>query len=111
MKNSIIKDLRKRKGYNAEKVADLLGVAPSTVYRYENGDISKIPDTVIRRLAEILGVSRLTLLNGADVGTLDAEIKADWIKEQLIRNNFTDREFDLIETYIDFILSQRGKEQ
>ena len=36
-----IKEARQALGYSAEQVAAFLGVSPATVYRYENGDISK----------------------------------------------------------------------
>ena len=38
-----IKDARLALGYSAEQVAAFLHVSPATVYRYENGDISKLP--------------------------------------------------------------------
>ena len=38
-----IKEARLALGYSAEQVAAFLQVSPATVYRYENGDISKLP--------------------------------------------------------------------
>lgn len=37
-----MKRRRKELGMNAETVAQLLNVSPSTIYRYENGDIEKM---------------------------------------------------------------------
>lgn len=52
-----IKEARQKLGYSAEQVAAFLGVSPATVYRYENGDISKLPSKFIKPLADYLCVS------------------------------------------------------
>lgn len=49
-----IKQRRKELGYTAEQVADLLGVAPSTVYRYENGEIANMGISSMKKLADVL---------------------------------------------------------
>ena len=45
---------RKEIGFSAEKVADQLGVSPATIYRYEKGDIEKVPVDSLAELAKIL---------------------------------------------------------
>ena len=52
-----IKQARLALGYSAEQVAAYLGVSPATIYRYENGDIAKLPSKHIKPLAEYLCVS------------------------------------------------------
>ena len=52
-----IKQARLALGYSAEQVAAFLHVSPATVYRYENGDISKLPSKFIKPLAEFLCVN------------------------------------------------------
>ena len=52
-----IKEARIALGYSAEQVAAFLNVSPATVYRYENGDISKLPSKFVKPLAEFLCVS------------------------------------------------------
>lgn len=57
MPNSIgerIKQRRKELGYNADYLANKLGVSRSTIFRYEKGDIEKVPVEIIAVLAEIL---------------------------------------------------------
>ena len=49
-----MKARRKELGLSAEKVAERLGVSAATVYRYENGDIEKLPSDILSPLAEIL---------------------------------------------------------
>ena len=49
-----IKRRRKELGLSAEQIADYCGIAPSTVYRWENGDTEKIPAGQLKRLASVL---------------------------------------------------------
>lgn len=66
-----IKEARLALGYSAEQVAAFLGVSPATVYRYENGDISKLPSKFIKPLAEYLCVSPSWLMGWADDQSAD----------------------------------------
>ena len=49
-----MKKRRKEIGFSAEKVAERLGVSPATIYRYEKGDIEKVPVDSLAELAKIL---------------------------------------------------------
>lgn len=49
-----MKDRRKAIGLSAEKLADILGVSPATIYRYENGDIEKVPGDRLGPIANAL---------------------------------------------------------
>lgn len=71
-----MKSRRKQLGFSAEYVADKLGCSPSTIYRYENGDIEKMPLDVLAPLASILLVSPEYLLNGIGIEKT-ADPKAD----------------------------------
>ena len=62
-----IKQARLKLGYSAEQVAAFLGVSPATIYRYENGDISKLPSKHIKPLAEFLCVSPAYLMEWSEV--------------------------------------------
>ena len=56
-------DLRKAKGMTQKQVADVLGILPKTVSKWETGH--GFPDvSVLPVLADILGVSERVLLNG-----------------------------------------------
>ena len=61
-----IKEARIALGYSAEQVAAFLNVSPATVYRYENGDISKLPSKFIQPLAEFLCVTPAWLMGWSD---------------------------------------------
>ena len=45
---------RKELGMSAEYVAGKLGCSPATIYRYEKGDIEKMPMDILEPLASIL---------------------------------------------------------
>lgn len=68
-----IKEARQKLGYSAEQVAAFLGVSPATVYRYENGDISKLPSKFIKPLADYLCVSPSYLMGWDDSSDPNAE--------------------------------------
>ena len=61
-----IKKARLALGYSAEQVAAYLGVNPATIYRYENGDISKLPAKFIRPLADYLCITPSYLMGFTD---------------------------------------------
>lgn len=61
-----IKSARLALGYSAEQVAAFLGVSPATVYRYENGDISKLPAKFVKPLAEYLCIPPAYLMGWTD---------------------------------------------
>ena len=60
-----IKEIRKSRGLSVEDVADKLDVSVSTLYRYENSSISKIPIDVIDKLCTVLGVTTGELMGNA----------------------------------------------
>lgn len=52
-----IKEFRKAKNIPVNSLAKQLGVSKTTIYRYEDSSIEKIPVQVIDRLCEIFGVT------------------------------------------------------
>lgn len=65
-----MKSVRKARGLSAETVAKKLGVSPATIYRYEKGDIEKVPGDLLEPLSSILGTTPAYLMGWTD----DAEI-------------------------------------
>lgn len=60
---SLIRGLRKAKGITQKDIADILGIQPKTVSKWETGN--GFPDvSYISELADILGVSERILLSG-----------------------------------------------
>ena len=68
----LLYNLRKKKGMTQKEVADILGILPKTVSKWETGH--GFPDVAtISKLAEVLGVSEKTILSGnLDVNREDA---------------------------------------
>ena len=53
---------RKETGVPVEKIAEALGVSIATVYRYENGEIEKLPGNTLEPLARILDTTPAALM-------------------------------------------------
>ena len=62
-----IKKIRKQKGISVEFIAEALGVSKTTVYRYEDSTIEKIPLHVFDKLCDILKVSPAELMGNAPI--------------------------------------------
>jgi len=62
MTGKIMKNRRKELGLSADYLAERLGVSRATIFRYENGDIEKIPSDILKPLSEILGLSPSQLM-------------------------------------------------
>lgn len=61
-----IKNRRKELGMSVEELADILNKNKATIYRYENGDIGKVPYDILEPLSEALDVSIGYLLGSED---------------------------------------------
>ncbi len=71
-----IKKIRREKNISVELLAQKLGVSPSTVYRYENASIEKIPIHIFDRICEILDVAPAALLGNVPSFSAEAEGEA-----------------------------------
>ena len=57
---------RKEIDLSAERVAEILGVSPATIYRYENGDIEKVPGDRLALIAKALQTTPAYLMGWED---------------------------------------------
>lgn len=82
-----IKIRRKELGISADVIAEKLNVSRSTIFRYENGGIEKMPATVLEEIAKVLMTTPAHLMG--------------WEEEETIResdNNYVlDKNFIAIE--------------
>lgn len=69
-----IKQRRKELGYNADFLAKHLNVSRSTVFRYEKGDIEKLPTEILEKLAKILNTTPGFLMGWETDETIDANL-------------------------------------
>ena len=65
-KNPLMKRRRLELGLSADEVAEQIGVSRATMYRYESGDVSRIPSYLVERLASVLQISPARLLGTED---------------------------------------------
>ena len=68
-----MKERRKAIGISAERLAEMLGVSPATIYRYENGEIEKVPGDRLAPIAEALRTTPAYLM-GWEESALPANI-------------------------------------
>lgn len=61
-----MKEKRKEKKISAEYMAKQLGVSVSTVYRYEDASIEKIPVNVFHKICELLEVSPAEMMGNVE---------------------------------------------
>ena len=102
---------RKQLGFSAEYIAERLGCSPATVYRWENGDIEKMPIDSIDPVAADLGVTPAYLLGwGAEKPAALAGDGLSPLDVKLIEllRCLTDDQKRLLLAQIETLLSQRG---
>lgn len=61
-----MQERRKALGISADTLAAYLGVSRSTVFRYENGDIEKVPANLLSDIAKFLRTSEAFLMGWED---------------------------------------------
>lgn len=61
-----MKTRRKELGIPVDEIAAALGVSIATVYRYENGEIEKVPGSVLEPLAKVLRTTPAYLMGWED---------------------------------------------
>lgn len=74
-----MKARRKELGLSAETVAEKLDISPATVYRYEKGDIDKIPGDILQPLASILHTTPAYLMGWEEAPAAGPAIPSGFI--------------------------------
>lgn len=67
--NDYFKRKRKEKGITQDKFADMIFKSKPTIARYDTGD--EIPESVIRRSCDVLGINFFTILKGQEEESLE----------------------------------------
>jgi transcriptional regulator with XRE-family HTH domain len=100
--------LRKQKGLNQEELGKDLGKTKAAISLYELGQRMPVAKD-LRVFANYFHVSTERLLNEdlSVVNDLDVELMADHIRAELVRMRITDKEYDQIIQYIQFLKSVR----
>lgn len=84
---------RKAEGLSAEEVAMALGVSAATIYRYERGDIEKVPGNLLEPLAKALHCSPAYLMGWEEV-----KKNNDVLSDIIIRAQRNEKFFDLMKS-------------
>ena len=109
-----MKQARLALGYSAEQVASFLNVSPATIYRYENGDISKLPSKFSQPLAEYLCVTPAYLMGWTD--EKPPEFPEDVPKNDDVRvlvrgfNSFSSEELAEVKTMMKIYYKKHAKD-
>lgn len=103
--SKIIKNRRIELGLTLKEVADSLGVAESTVSRYESSDIQNMGIDKIEALAKVLKCSPGYLMGWEsnqlhDVNTLAAHFDGD---------EYTEEELEEIRQFAEFVKNRKNK--
>lgn len=77
-----IKDIRKSKKISVDYIAKELGVSKTTIYRYEDSTIEKIPVNIFDQLCDILGVTPAELMGNQNIKSEKMELPAEFSNAQ-----------------------------
>ncbi len=97
-----LKQKRKEKKLTADYVAKKIGVAKSTLYRYENGDIDKMPIQILEKIAKIYNTSPTSLIGLED--EYNYELDNVIVKDSSYKLN--EPQIDELILFIEFLLSK-----
>lgn len=61
-----------------QEVADKIGVGQSLIWRWESGEIKRLRQDKVQKLANLYGVSEAYISTGIDIGNLPGEVE-EWI--------------------------------
>ena len=84
---AIIKQARTEKGFTQEELAEKVGVKKSAVAKWENGRVSEIKRSNLKKLSEALGLNPTQLLGDVDKDPVSvASELADFYMDVDLRN-------------------------
>ena len=109
---SRIKQLREEKKMTQEELGNILGVQKSAVAKYENGKVSNMKRSSIKKLADFFGVSSAYILGYSEQQILQEAIKVDTLSTEEISlveaiRSMTDEEVKELSNFVDYIISKR----
>lgn len=77
-----IKELRKSKNISVDYLAKELGVSKTTIYRYEDSTIEKIPVNTFDQLCVLLGVTPAELMGNTSIKSEKVELPTEFCNAQ-----------------------------
>lgn len=107
-----IKHRRKDLGLSADYLAEKLGVSRSTIFRYENGDIEKLPADALEPIAFYLHTSAAYLMGWEDDAEKQPRRAVELSKNEKkildMFRQFPDSDQEMILQMIEAALRSRG---
>lgn len=73
-----IKELRKQRKISGEVLAKEIGISKTTISRYENGSIKKIPYETVIKLCEYFNVSQSEFMENDDAPEKNTDLPAEF---------------------------------
>ena len=116
-----MKARRKEIGIPVDEIAAALGVSVATVYRYENGDIEKLPGNVLEPLANVLRTTPAYLMGwdeahsnlaAKDLSLADVALEMNLpveIIERIIRGDAPPETMEVVVQVANLLSAQSGK--
>ena len=108
-----IKVARLAKGYTQEQLGEMVGVKKSAVAKWENGRVSEIKRSNLKKLSEALGINPNSLLSDIEerpvqMGEIIADIELNSEMMELIEkyNSLSDENKALARQHLDFLLGR-----
>lgn len=77
-----IKQIRKSKKISVDYIAKELGVSKTTIYRYEDSTIEKIPIRVFDQLCDLLEVTPSELMGNSNIKSTKTELPTEFQNAQ-----------------------------
>ncbi|MDJ1090687.1 helix-turn-helix transcriptional regulator [Macrococcus caseolyticus] len=102
----LIKSRRKELNISASELAEFVGVSESTIFRYEKGEIEKMPTTTLEKIAEKLRTTPGHLLGWDDVSQSNNNPYVETIAAH-IDDDLTEEQMNDIIKYIEFIKTKK----
>lgn len=93
-----MKEKRLERKISAQELADALGIAKSTIYRYENGFIEKMPVDRLEQIADILGTTPQYLMFWSDEAQGEEQSILECFR---VKRRLSARERLYVKEYID----------
>jgi transcriptional regulator with XRE-family HTH domain len=106
-----LKRLRKEKKISVTKIVEVTGISRSNYYRYESGEINKMPYTSLIPIAKLMDVSPAYLLSGRKDEENNYNELVENLKETIGDIKLTNKELAEITSYTQYIISQRKCEK
>jgi len=110
-----LREIRKKKGLSALDLANKIGVAPASYYRYEKGE-QALSDEILNKLADILGVTVDQILGREELDEEPQKAREvdiqDVFKEDKIKLHWGgiplgEKDIEEIRRFLEYILWKR----